>query len=101
MCLIAGPLDSSFEWEGPNVLIVDCRPFKDPKTMDLRDHLGLHPQIIDSAISHHALLRDVFLQVKSHIEYHDRPCVYFACSVGRHRSVAVLNIVKWCIMDKF
>lgn len=75
------------------VLVVDCLELDDPRGKHFRKHLGRHHEIGKGLIDH-SLFEPKLRQVAQHVQNNSKPCVFFGCRVGKHRSVGMLYIVK-------
>ena len=76
-----------------NIVLIDCRAFRDPASSALRNHWGVHPTTLSKILSHQkfpGLLLDLVERV---IRFADkdpetRILIGFICSKARHCSVA-------------
>ena len=76
-----------------NIVLIDCRAFRDPSSSALRSHCGVHPTTLSKILNHHKfpdLLKELVERV---IRFADkdpktRILIGFICSRARHRSVA-------------
>ena len=76
-----------------NIVLTDCRAFRDPSSSALRNHWGVHPTTLSKILNHHKfpdLLKELVERV---IRFADkdpktRILIGFICSRARHRSVA-------------
>jgi len=75
---------------------IDCRAFHDPTTFHLRSHLGTHAGIQDSVIGASTLLKGVFHDCHRHLTAGGSE-IFFGCTKGRHRSVALMHILRACL----
>ena len=85
--------------------VYDCTQVLDSNTKHLAKHSGLHPQILRSAIKHHALYQDMLVpfwqdyqkaRTKSQKELH----IHMACDHGRHRSVACAALLHIILQEE-
>ena len=82
-----------------NIILIDCRAFRDPATSALRNHWGVHPTTLSKILNHHkfpGLLLDLVERV---IRFADkdpktRILIGFICSKARHRSVACSYLMQ-------
>ena len=82
-----------------NIVLIDCRAFRDPASSALRNHWGVHPTTLSKILNHHkfpGLLLDLVERV---IRYADkdpktRILIGFICSKARHRSVACSYLMQ-------
>ena len=102
-----------------NIVLIDCRAFRDPASSALRNHWRVHPTTLSKILNHHkfpGLLLDLGERV---IRFADkdpktRILIGFICSEARHRSVACSyhtiavvdepygRVMSWiCLLDQF
>ena len=82
-----------------NIVLIDCRAFRDPASSALRNHWGVHPTPLSKILNHHkfpGLLLDLVERV---IRFADkdpktRILIGFICSKARHRSVACSYLMQ-------
>ena len=82
-----------------NIVLIDCRAFRDPASSALRNHWGVHPTTLSKILNHHkfpGLLLDLVERV---IRFADkdpktRTLIGFICSKARHRSVACSYLMQ-------
>ena len=82
-----------------NIILIDCRAFRDPASSALRNHWGVHPTTLSKILNHHkfpGLLLDLVERV---IRFADkdpktRVLIGFICSKARHRSVACSYLMQ-------
>ena len=82
-----------------NIMLIDCRAFRDPASSALRNHWGVHPTPLSKILNHHkfpGLLLDLVERV---IRFADtdaktRILIGFICSTARHRSVACSYLMQ-------
>ena len=82
-----------------NIVLIDCRTFRDPASSALLNHCGVHPTTLSKILNHHkfpGLLLDLVERV---IRFADkdpktRILIGFICSKARHRSVACSYLVQ-------
>ena len=82
---------------------VNCKLLRDPATLALRSHAGIHPRIVDSIVAH-AEFPNVLAQVKAIVRgrsAEDSPHVALQCKSGQHRSVAVGALLQWLLGDDY
>ena len=100
MTLTAGPWVMA-PYPADDLCVIDCLPFHDPTSEELREHAGVHPAMIDGVIGHTAKLRSVFESVLHHLATVENPRLYTACKAGRHRCVAVLTVLRICLSSTY
>ena len=82
-----------------NIVLIDCRAFRDPASSALRNHWGVHPTTLSKILNHHkfpGLLLDL---VEGVIRFADkdpktRILIGFICSKARHRSAACSYLMQ-------
>ena len=82
-----------------NIVLIDCRAFRDPASSALRNHCGVHPTTLSKILNHHkfpGLLLDLVERV---IRFADkdpktRILIGFICSKARHHSVACSYLMQ-------
>ena len=82
-----------------NIILIDCRAFRDPASSALRNHWGVHPTTLSKILNHHkfpGLLLDLVERV---IRFADKDpetiiLIGFICSKARHRSVACSYLMQ-------
>ena len=82
-----------------NIILIDCRAFRDPASSALQNHWGVHPTTLSKILNHHkfpGLLLDLVERV---IRFADkdpkaRILIGFICSKARHRSVACSYLMQ-------
>ena len=82
-----------------NIVLIDCRAFRDPASSALRNHWGVHPTTVSKVLNHHqfpGLLLDLVERV---IRFADkdpktRILIGSICSKARHRSVACSYLMQ-------
>ena len=87
------------EVQQTNIILIDCRAFRDPASSALRNHWGVHPTTLSKILYHHkfpGLLLDL---VEGIICFADkdpktRILIDFICSKARHRSVACSYLMQ-------
>ena len=96
-----------FPWEvhQTNIILIDCRAFKDPASSALRNHWGIHPTTFSKILNHHpGLLLDLVERV---IRFSDkdpetRTLIGFICSKACHRSVTcrfLMQVIHTALND--
>ena len=75
-----------------NIILIDCRAFRDPASSALRNYWGVHPTTLSKILNHHkfpGLLLDLVDRVIRFADKYPetRILIGFICSKARHRSV--------------
>ena len=82
-----------------NIVLIDCRAFRDPASSALRNHWGVHPTTLSKILNHHkfpGLLLDLVERVTRFADKdpQTRILIGFICSKARHRSVACRYLMQ-------
>ena len=82
-----------------NIVLIDCRAFRDPASSALRNHWRVHPTTLSKILNHHkfpGLLLDLVERVTRFADKDPktRILIGFICSKARHRSVACSYLMQ-------
>ena len=82
-----------------NIVLIDCRAFRDPASSALRNHWGVHPTTLSKILNHHkfpGLLLDLVERVMRFADKDPktRILIGFICMKARHRSVACSYLMQ-------
>ena len=82
-----------------NIVLIDCRAFRDPASSALRNHWGVHPTTLSKILNHHkfpGLLLELIERVMRFADKDPktRILIGFICSKARHRSVACSYLMQ-------
>ena len=82
-----------------NIILIDCRAFRDPASSALRNHWGVHPTTLSKVLNHHKFPGLLLELVERVIRFADkdpktRILIGFICSKVRHRSVACSYLMQ-------
>ena len=80
-----------------NIVLIDCRAFRDPASSALRNHWGFHPTTLSMILNHHKfpgllLLNESYVLPTKILK--TRILIGFICSKTRHRSVACSYLMQ-------
>ena len=82
-----------------DIVLIDCRAFRDPAISALRIHWGVHPTTLSKILNHHTfpgLLLDLVERVMRFADQDPQTCILigFICTKARHRSVACSYLMQ-------
>ena len=82
-----------------NIVLIDCRAFRDPSSNALRNHWGVHPTTLSKILNHHkfpGLLLDLVERVMRFADKNPktRTLIGFICTKARHRSLACSYLMQ-------
>ena len=82
-----------------NIIIIDCRAFRDPASSALRNHWGVHQTRLSKILNRHKFPGLLLYLVERVIRFADkdpktRILIGFICSKARHRSVACSYLMQ-------
>ena len=82
-----------------NIVLIDCRAFRDPASSALRNRWGVHPTTLSKVLNHHKFPGLLLELVERAIRFADkdpktRILIGFICLKSRHRSVACSYLMQ-------
>ena len=82
-----------------NIILIDCRAFRDPASSAVRNHWGVHPTTLSKILNHHKFPGLLLGLVERVMRFADkdpqtRILIGFICTKARHRSVACSYLMQ-------
>ena len=82
-----------------DIIFIDCRAFRDPSDIALRNHWGVHPTTLSKILNHHnfpCLLVELVERIMRFADKNPQAKILigFICMQARHRSVACSYLMQ-------